>query len=326
MIEDRSYVSFIKREIHNLVKGVFSEKRTGEIDIVVSELASNIIKHAKTGELLYKLTTDRGKPVFEIISIDHGPGMKSVNHSIRDGYSSTNTLGQGMGSIVRLSNEAQFYSINGWGTVAFARIYADPEYKEDRENPMIRYLNVAKPGETVSGDGAAVKRYKDRTVLMLGDGLGHGAGAHEAVTAAIRAFEASASAEPTEMIREMHNAVKKTRGLVATVCVMDHRKKKWYICGVGNIHSRIQRGLEYKNYICNNGIIGLNIPGRLESTEYEMEKLQYMILCSDGLRVKWDLLQYPGILKYDPILLAAVLYKDHARRTDDMTIVTVKLI
>ncbi len=325
LIEDRSYVSFIKREIHNLVKGSFSERRTGEIDIIVSELTSNVIKHAKNGELLYKLYRINDEPVFEVICIDNGPGMKSVNHSIKDGYSSTNTLGQGLGSIARLSNEAQFYSIEGWGTVAYARVFSDAEYREEKPNPVIRCLNVAKPGEQVSGDGGCIRRYKDRTMIMLGDGLGHGPGAHEAVSEAIKAFQASPSAEPTELLREMHHSVKRTRGLVATVAMLDHKLKKWSICGVGNIHTRLQRGLEYKNYICNNGIVGLNIPNRLESTTYEMEKLQYLIFCSDGIRVKWDLLQYPGILKYDPIILAAVLYKDQARRTDDMTILTVRV-
>lgn len=324
-IEDRSYVSFIKREIHNLVKGSFSEQRTGELDIVVSELASNIIKHAGNGELLYKLHVKEGKAIFEIICIDNGPGMKSVNHSIKDGYSTTNTLGHGMGAIIRLSNEAQFYSLPGWGTVAYARVHEDAEYKEEKISPVIRCLNVAKPGEIVSGDGAVVRRFKEKTLIMLGDGLGHGPGAHEAVTAAIQAFGESMSAEPTELIREMHYAVKRTRGLVATVAMLDHRQKKWYICGIGNIHTRLQRGLEYKNYICNNGIVGLNIPGRLESAVYDMEKLQYLILCSDGIRIKWDLLQYPGVLKYDPVILAAVLYKDQARKTDDMTILTVRV-
>lgn len=326
LIEDRSYVAFIKREIHNLVKGSFSERRTGEIDIIVSELASNVIKYAGAGELLYKLYKVKEEPVFEIICIDNGPGMKSVNHSIRDGYSSTNTLGQGMGSISRLSNDAQFYSIEGWGTIAYARVYADAEHKEEKLNPVIRCLNVAKPGEQVSGDGACIRRYKDRTVIMLGDGLGHGTGAHEAVAEAIRSVQFSSSADPTEMIRDMNQNVKRTRGLVATIAVLDQKSRKWNICGVGNIYARLQRGLEYKNYISNNGIVGLNIPGRLQSTEYEMEKLQCLILCSDGIRVKWDLLQYPGILKYDPIILAAVLYKDHARRTDDMTILTVRVI
>ncbi|MBS1624100.1 MAG: SpoIIE family protein phosphatase [Bacteroidetes bacterium] len=325
LIEDRSYVSFIKREIHNTVKGSFSEGRTGEIDIIVSELTSNVIKHAQSGELLYKLTIANDQPVFEILCIDHGPGMKSVNHSLKDGYSSTNTLGQGLGSIIRLSNEAQFYSMEGWGTIAYARLYPDVAYREERLNPVIRCLNVAKPGEQVSGDGGFIKRYKDRTLLMLGDGLGHGPGANEAVTEAIKVFQSSCSAEPTELIREMNQGVKRTRGLVATVAVLDHKLKKWSICGVGNIHTRFQRGLEYKNYICNNGIIGLNIPGRLESATFDMEKLQYLILCSDGIRVKWDLLQYPGILKYDPIILAAVLYKDQARRTDDMTVLIARV-
>src|SRR5689334_12132584 len=96
-IEERSYVSFIKREIHNLVMSKFNEMRTGEIDIVVSELASNLVKYAGKGEFLYRLSLENDKPLFELICIDNGPGIKNVSHSLKDGISSTSSLGQGMG-------------------------------------------------------------------------------------------------------------------------------------------------------------------------------------------------------------------------------------
>lgn len=325
-VEDRSYVSFIKREIHNLIKPVFNEQRTGEVDIVISEMTSNLIKYAQRGELLYRLSEEDDMPVFEVLCIDNGPGIGDVVHSSKDGISSRNTLGQGLGSINRLSNLSQLYSQPDWGTIVYSRFYTDIDYQPPRGQVLVRCINVAKPGEKVSGDGVCVRHLKDKTFILTGDGLGHGIHAHEAVQKAIETFKESMYADPAEIMREMNASVKKTRGLVATVAVLDHISKQWQICGVGNIHTRLQKGLEYRNYVCNNGIVGLNIPNRLESATYSMEKLQQLLLCSDGIKIKWDIIRYPGILKYDPMMLAAVLYKDHARRTDDMTILITKVV
>ncbi len=170
-VEERSYVAFIKREIHNLVRQHFSEQRTGEIDIVASEITSNLIKHAQRGEILYRLSTEQDKPVFELICIDTGPGMKDVPNSVKDGVSTKNTLGQGLGAIMRLSSLAQIYSQPGWGTIIYSKFYADPEFQPAKKNVLLRCLNVAKPGEKVSGDGMSIKLLKDKTIILVADGL-----------------------------------------------------------------------------------------------------------------------------------------------------------
>ncbi len=327
-IEDRSYVAFVKREIHNLIRPHFVDTRVAQVDIVVSEMCSNLIKHARTGELLYRLGHENGVPVFEILCIDNGPGIKDINHSSKDGISSKNTLGQGLGCISRLSNLSQIYSLPDWGTIVYSKCYNSLEYKDSSEKNRVtvRCINVAKPGEHVAGDGIAVKFSEGKSLFLAGDGLGHGPLAKEAIDKAIHVFRESMTADASEMIREISDGVKKTRGLVATVAILDHEKKQWEICGVGNISVRIQRGLEYKNYIGNNGIVGLNIPNRLENSVYEMEKIQLFIFCSDGIKTRWDLVRYPSILKYDPIIIASAIYKDFNRRTDDSTILIVKVL
>lgn len=327
IVEERSYASFIKREIHNLVRPHFTEKRTGEIDIVVSEMISNLIKHAVRGELLYRLSKEKDTPVFEVICIDNGVGIKDINHSMKDGISSKSTLGHGIGSILRLSNFSQIYSQPDWGTIVYSKFHISLELnKINQDTTLVRCINVAKPGEKVSGDGGSIRYANNKTLVLLGDGLGHGEFAKEAVDTAIDAFNNSNCSDPSDIIREMHIAVKKTRGLVASIGILDHQTKKWQVSGIGNIAVRLQRGLEYKNYSSYNGIIGLNIPKRIDNNDYEMEKFQQFILCSDGIKTRWDLMHYPSILKYDPMLLAAAIYKDQARRTDDMTVMIVKVL
>ena len=327
-IDDRSQLAFIKREIHNLAKPFFSISRTGEVDLVIAEMLSNVIKYAGAGEILYRISKDNRNNLLEVICIDNGPGMKDVPYSARDGVSTKNTLGHGLGSIVRMSNFSQIYSQPGWGTIIYSQFVNEKEQRLTSENPKlnIRCLNVAMPGEMVSGDGAAIRVLDDKIMLFAGDGLGHGPHAKDSVDKAIKIFSSTSSCDPSEIMREMNAGIKKARGLVGTVAVVHFESKKWEICGIGNILTRLQTGLEYRNYISNNGIISVNIPGRLENAVWEMEKFQLMIFCSDGIKTRWDLVRYSGILKFDPMIIAAAIYKDHARRTDDMTVLIVKVI
>jgi anti-sigma regulatory factor (Ser/Thr protein kinase) len=324
-IEERSYVAFVKREIHNLVAPVFSEVRTGEIDIVVAELTSNLVKYAGSGELLYRLSFFRDEPLFELICIDSGPGMENVSHSRRDGVTTGSSLGQGMGSVTRMANLAQFYSLPDWGTVVYVRFRKELDFREPSAPLVFRCLNVPLAGETLSGDIAALRIGNRRSSFMVADGLGHGANANEAASLAAECFLTTVHSDPSVVLREMNNAIRKTRGAVATVVNADIESRRWEICGIGNINVRIYHGLEHKAYITNNGIIGMTLPNRLENLVIPMEKLQQVLLSSDGIRTKWTLLKYPGILKYDPMILAAALYKDEGRGTDDTIIAIIKV-
>jgi len=46
-----------------------------------------------------------------------------------------------------------------------------------------------------------------------------------------------------------------------------------------------------------------------------------LIMHSDGIGTRWDLERYPGLPQRHPALIAAVLYRDHARGRDDAGIV-----
>ncbi len=50
-----------------------------------------------------------------------------------------------------------------------------------------------------------------------------------------------------------------------------------------------------------------------------------LVMHSDGISAKWDLASYPGLASRHPSLIAAVLYRDFRRRTDDATIVVARV-
>ncbi len=328
-IEERSYVSLAKKEIRKMVLDAgFSAGKAGEIDIIVAELSSNLIKHADNGgELICRISNESEKTkFFEIFSIDRGPGNNDMQKMLRDGISSTNTLGHGLGAITRLSDFSQVFSMRKWGTVVYSQKFAVPPGNYIPKAPIcIKSIQESYPGATVCGDGVCVKYLRTETQIFVGDGLGHGIYAHEAVQAAITAFNECGESDPVELLRFIHNKVKRTRGLVGSIAIYNHEQKKWKMAGVGNIATRLYNGLEYKNYAPHNGIIGLNIPSTMKPHEAEAEKFQIIVMASDGIKTKWDLSKYTSILKYDPSILAASVFMDNARKTDDMTLLVGKI-
>ncbi|WP_433831421.1 SpoIIE family protein phosphatase [Flavobacterium anhuiense] len=328
-IEDRSLIAFIKREIHNLALQLgFTAHRAGEADIIVAELTSNLIKYANGGELLYRAHCDEGHNQIEIYCLDNGIGIDNISKIMHDGYSSSNTLGQGLGAIRRLSNDFQIYSLKDWGTVQYVKICDKSDYSVPALASGFNSsaFSVNYPGERVCGDGYHIKYLKRGFQIFVGDGLGHGVNANLAIQQAIKAFKHSGEHDPSEILRDIHDQVKKSRGLVATIACVDYAKETWNICGIGNISTRICFGLENKTYTPYNGIIGHNIPRTLNSTTVPYQKHQIIVMHSDGLRTRWNLNDLTSIIKQNPGLIAASLYKDNIRGTDDATVLVGKII
>ena len=328
-VEDRSYVALVKKEIHTKsIAAGFGATEVGKIDIIVSELTSNLVKHAGgTGELLYRVLVNQGSgPSFEIICIDKGPGINDVIHSMKDGISTTRTLGGGLGSMERLSAMFQVLSMPGWGTVLYARMGAVPkEGLTAGSNIEVRGLCIPKVHEEVCGDGYAVTQNRTHTKILFGDGLGHGKHAAEAINAAKEFFLKSGDTDPVIILRRIHEHVRRTRGLVVTVACLDKKEAVWNICGIGNINTRMYTGIEYRTYMAYNGTVGLNIPTSMKATAIPLERNQHLIMCTDGIMTRWQLNRYPYAFKYDPFIVAGAIYKDFSRGTDDASVFIAKV-
>ena len=326
-IGDRSMVPFIKREIHNLVlQHGFTAHRAAEVDIVVSELTSNLVKYASEGEMLYRVQEDSGN-VLEIYCMDRGAGIRNVARFMNDGVSTGGSLGQGLGAIKRLSNDFQIYSMPSWGTVQYVRMepHAASGLAQDRFDLDYEVIATPYPGESDCGDGFSVKKTESGFQILVADGLGHGSHAQDAAQRATQAFQECTDSEPEALLRAMHEAAKKSRGLVATVAVADFSEARWTICGVGNISTRIYTGLQAKTYTPYNGILGHNVPRTMSSTVAPLERHQVLVMHSDGLRTRWNLNELLSIMKHSPGIIASSIYKESLRGTDDALILVGKI-
>ncbi|GAA4206094.1 serine/threonine protein kinase [Pedobacter jeongneungensis] len=321
---DRSYFSLLKKEIHQrLMDAGMEAGRIAEVDIIVAEMTSNLFKYADEGEILFGNFSENGVPYVELISIDSGPGMQNPSRMMMDGISTSNTLGAGLGSIKRLSDTFDIYSLAGWGTILLSRIYIGE--LPARTGLTVRPIVVSKPGEKVSGDGFLLKTNGLDLKLMLGDGLGHGPEANKAVNEAAAAFRVFPDSSPVETLRFIHSSIRKTRGMVANVTHYNSEKREWSSSGIGNIAAKWIGPSASKNHMSYNGIVGHNIPTTMNDQIYSTAEYNQLVLCSDGIKTRWEITKYPGILKHDPSILAACIYKDHARRTDDMSVIIIKV-
>lgn len=323
---DRSYIGILKKDIHTLAVTIgFNEQKLAELDIIVAEMASNLVKYSINGKLLVKQVDENGVKGMELLSIDNGPGMSSVNKMLEDGYSTQNTLGHGLGSMKRLADQFQIYSQKGWGTIILARLFTQEVPVKQKSLFDIKSLLLAKPGEVECGDGFYAKITKEHIKILLGDGLGHGPDAAFAIGEAVKAFKICPEENPVNILRFISTSVKKTRGLVAAVAVYNIKQKTWKLAGVGNIATMLMGNGSSKNYLSYNGIIGMNVPNTMNEQVVPFEKGQILIFCSDGIKSKWDLTRLPGILRCDAAIIAAAIYKDFARNTDDMSVAVIKL-
>lgn len=325
--EERSYFAVLKKDIHNkAIAAGFTPAKIGELDIIVSEMTSNLAKYGKQGEILIKVEGEGESTYLELICIDNGPGIADLERMMMDGMSSTNTLGHGLGSMKRLSDFFQIYSLGGWGTIIVSRIYKRADLQRAINQVEIKTLIVPKSGEIVSGDGCSFRTTDQYFKVLLADGLGHGLEANKAVQEGFNAFRVCPYNNPVETLRFMHDSMKKTRGAVATVAFYDFKARAWFITGVGNIAGKMVAGLDVKAITMYNGIVGHNIPRTMNSHEIKLDLYKQIVLCSDGIHSKWDITRYPFINKYDLSILAACIYKDYTRRTDDTSVVVAKIL
>lgn len=287
------------------------EALTGRVAVVVQEMARNLVLHANGGEMFHYQDDER----LELLAVDRGPGMADVARCLTDSYSTTGTLGAGLGAISRLSDRFDIYSQPGQGTVVFAQFRFRPA-----PAPLLSAgLCTPYPGEEVSGDAWAVR---DNRVLVC-DGLGHGHAAHAASGKARQLFLQHDPALPLEnLLERLHRALASTRGGAVALAEILPEQAQVRFCGMGNIAGVLHDGRS-RSMVSGNGTVGYRI-GRIQSFSYPWSPDTLMMLASDGINTRHDLSAYPGLARRHPAVIAAVIHRDFRRHNDDATVVVMK--
>ena len=93
-----------------------------KIVTAASELARNAVTYGGGGVVRLEALNDGPKRGLRLVFEDNGPGIADIDAALRDGFTTGNGLGLGLGGAKRLSNEFEIASRPGEGTrVAITR-------------------------------------------------------------------------------------------------------------------------------------------------------------------------------------------------------------
>ncbi|MBP7146926.1 MAG: SpoIIE family protein phosphatase [Acidobacteria bacterium] len=320
-VSEPSLVGEARRAMARLARTIgCSEHERGRAELVVTELATNLARHAGGGEVLMRALDGEG-PGLEVLALDRGPGMADIAACLRDGFSTTGSPGTGLGAVQRLVDEFALHSKPGVGTAILARLFLSPAPAARRVD--LGAVCVALRGEQVSGDAWAEQVQGPRLRLALVDGLGHGADAAAAARAAIETFRAQGGRSPAEIVERMHEALRATRGAAAAVAELDANAREVRYAGVGNTVGVISDGEWTRNMVSMNGTLGHAIR-RVTEYSYPWPQGALVVLHSDGIGRGWQIGRYAGLAAKPAALIAGVLYRDFARGRDDASVLVAR--
>lgn len=343
-IKDEAHVGMARRFVHGFASDLgFKEQELAEIDIVVQEIGTNAARYAAGGGQLHYTTTLGEATGLELFYWDKGPGIYDLDRAVRDGVSTSGSLGAGLGAIRRLMDEFDVYSTvrktgrlvpqqrrTFHGTALMARKWARssgerPEAEKEKIYAARRFGVWSRPlpGERINGDAYFIRTRGTATLVAVVDGLGHGAGAKEASDAALDALDDWEGEPLDEVLQVAHNALRSTRGAAIGAAIIDSGAERFHYAGVGNVAARVFNAPEKISPIPTNGTLGAQM-GRLRVWSHAWSEGATLLMASDGISEAWDMELYPGLITRAPQLVAGILMRDFVRDTDDATVLVAR--
>ncbi len=291
--------------------------------LVASELVSNNVKHA-AGRGMVQLWKQPGA-VLDLLSLDYGPGIPNLANAEKDGYSTVNTLGKGLGAIRRLSDESYIYTqeeqlgqAKKWnGTVILARFYLNKENKEAKSGFKFGLFSRSLSDERYNGDRIYLQRAGKILRWLHLDGLGHGEEA-QAATADLATHLINFES-PETMLGMVDRQLVNTRGAVAITGEIDLAKCNLRLSGVGDMNAHIYDQEQFQHIAFAPGILGREHRTTTVS-QSDFGKKSVILTTSDGIRRNWDAANFVGLFNQHPQLIAYTLGNIMGRMSDDQSV------
>ena len=99
----------------------FSSGDATLIATAISELARNIVTYAKSGEIHLMVLNGSARQGIQLVAYDKGPGIPDIPQALRDGFSTSGSLGLGLPGVKRLVDEFEIVSAASSGTTVTAK-------------------------------------------------------------------------------------------------------------------------------------------------------------------------------------------------------------
>ena len=321
-VADASQVAEARRLVGDLARRIgLPPARIDQVAIVVTELATNLLKHGGGGHIHAGRCDDAEGTGLELLALDRGRGMADPDRCMADGYSTAGSPGTGLGAIERLADAVRIYTRPGQGMRDHGALRRTPRPTAPGRcsAPRSRPIRV----RLVCGDNWSWSDTVHGRTIMLVDGSGHGVEAARAAETAVRTFSDNADAACEVIVERIHRALAPTRGGAVAVARID-TAARWFASSGSATSARCwsTRG-KSRHMVSHNGTAG-HVAPRIREFTYDFTGDPLVILHSDGLTSRWDFAAYPGLAAQHPSLVAGVLLRDHRRGRDDASVVAMR--
>lgn len=316
----------------------FDKVKQGEIAILISELGTNVLKHGggKGKIVISQIENDQLKKAIEVWCCDTGDGIPNLENALKDGFSNKKTLGIGLGTITRFSDEIEinpssqslfrqdyFSEKNGYKHCLRTVKWVPSKNNIHFNNSLLTgAVSRCHPGEHLNGDAYLIVNVDNNiSVAAVIDGLGHGKEANLASEKAKEQIILKSDLPLDSLMKHVHNSIRGTRGAVVGIARINTLINKLQFSGIGNIESFIITGEGKKTLLSFGGIMGHNMR---TPRVFDFDFLPGNSLCmySDGITTRWR--QEDIDWANSPQKNSEFIINNYSRLNDDATILIIR--
>lgn len=183
------------------------------------------------------------------------------------------------------------------------------------------------PGESACGDLALVQGLPSGALVVVLDGVGHGAAAASAARRALEAITADAGRSVIALVRRCHADLAGTRGAVMGLARLDVADETMSWLAVGNVDGLLIRApgpapRQREGVVMRGGTVGHQLPP-LRAAITSIARGDLLVFATDGIRPGFHRLLDHAV---SPGELAQRVLADYGRETDDALVLVARYL
>jgi len=189
--------------------------------------------------------------------------------------------------------------------------------------------SIPAEGEVKSGDVCVVAPFPGGCLTGVIDGLGHGAEARKAASAAARVLRAHAAEHPIDLLERCHRGLRKTRGAVMSLASFDAHASTMTWSGVGNVDGVLLRAGagaagSHNGIVLRGGVVGYQMPP-LRAEVLAVSFGDTLIFATDGVRSDF-VADFDDRGASDAQAVAERILATYARGNDDACVLVARYV
>jgi anti-sigma regulatory factor (Ser/Thr protein kinase) len=320
-VVDQASISVVRDDLRGVASSLgFDATAIGELALIGSELATNQLRHAKFGRIAIRAIERDEVGGVEIVALDRGEGIQDPTAALLGEPRASGSLGVGLSSVLRFSDEVDFDVRGREGTCVRARKFVRQVGRRREVGAVGRPID----GEPRSGDDAWFGRRGDRLILAVADGLGHGGDAREAASRALEVV-VTTDAAPSELCVRANAATIGTRGTVLTIIEIDERARRLRISGAGNVMTHVIGPRGTRVMSTPSSVLGKpQNQVHFVDEELALDAHDVVVVFTDGISVRARLDVRDEVLHHHPLGIAHHMLRTFARSNDDAMVLVAR--